>query len=202
MILGDGDFPSHPVSLGILRDAKFLCCCDGAGLKAIQRGIMPDAIVGDGDSLPEDFKAKYADIIHIVDEQEYNDLTKNTRFCIERGFRKIAYLGCTGKREDHTLGNISLMKFYEREFCIEPVMITDYGTFLTAHGDCEFESFAHQQVSIFNLDCTKLDSEGLKWAAYPYKERWQGTLNEAISKSFRIFADGSYIIYLTHEPKM
>lgn len=201
VILGDGDYPTHPVSLGILQRAKFLCCCDGAGAKMIEKGIVPDAIVGDGDSLSEDIREKYADIVHIVDEQEYNDLTKCTRFCIEKGYKEIVYLGCTGKREDHTLGNIALMNFYSHEFNIKPIMVTDYGTFTPAFGDCEFESFARQQVSIFNLDCAKLNSEGLKWDAYPYKELWQGTLNEALSEKFRIFADGSYIIYQTHEPK-
>lgn len=202
VILGDGDYPIHSISLGVLQNAKFLCCCDGAGKKIIERGIMPNAIVGDGDSLDKEFKSKYAEIIHLVDEQDYNDLTKCTRFCLEKGYKEIVYLGCTGKREDHTLGNISLMSFYLHEFHITPIMITDYGTFTPAEGDCEFTSFHRQQVSIFNLNCTKLGSEGLKWDAYPYKELWQGTLNEAISEKIRIFADGSYIVYQTHEPKL
>ena len=201
VILGDGDFPSHPVGLGILRNAKFLCCCDGAGKKAIERGIHPDAIVGDGDSLDEEFKKQHADIIHMVSEQEYNDLTKNTRYCISKGFRRIAYLGCTGKREDHTLGNISLMSFYHKQFGITPVMITDYGFFTPAEGENTFKSFAGQQVSIFNIDSDSLTSEGLKWDAYPYKQWWQGTLNEALSDKFTIKADGQYIIYQTFDKK-
>ncbi|MCR5642044.1 MAG: thiamine diphosphokinase, partial [Prevotella sp.] len=104
VILADGEFPTADIPLQILREAKFLCCCDGAAAKAITQGFMPDAIVGDGDSLTPEFKTRYAAIIHLEKEQDDNDLTKATRFCLEKGFRSIAYLGTTGKREDHTIG--------------------------------------------------------------------------------------------------
>ncbi len=212
-MLGDGDFPTSPQALAMLEHADFLCCCDNAGKSLIERLTsenngkdktnyrFPDAIVGDGDSLPWEFKEKYADIYHEVDEQDYNDLTKATRFCIEQGFKEIHYLGCTGKREDHTLGNISLMAFYMRDFNIRPIMLTDYVTVSPASGTTTFKSFPRQQISIFNLNCNSISSDGLKWNAYPYRELWQGTLNEALSYSFTISADGDYLVMQTHLPK-
>ena len=56
VVLCDGDYPSHAVALSILQHAKYLVCCDGAGMHYILHGGTPDAIVGDGDSLPDDFK--------------------------------------------------------------------------------------------------------------------------------------------------
>lgn len=199
VILADGDFPSHPLPLKVLDEAKCLVCCDNAGRRLIEdKGRIPDAIVGDGDSLPQSFKEKYSAIYHQIDEQDYNDLTKATRYALslfpEKTLR-IAYLGTTGKREDHTLGNISLMSFYRREFSIEPTLITDYGI-LTAHeGDNTFASFPRQQVSIFNLTCSSLSSENLRWPAYATRELWQGTLNEALSDSFSIHSDGEYLVF-------
>lgn len=116
VVLCDGDYPSHAVALSILQHANYLVCCDGAGMHYILHGGTPDAIVGDGDSLPDDFKRRYADLVHLVDEQDDNDQTKATRFCMKQGMRRIAYLGCTGKREDHTLCNISLIMRYMREW--------------------------------------------------------------------------------------
>ena len=107
---------------------------------------------------------------------------------------RFCYLGATGKREDHTLGNISLMLYYYRQLAIDPVMITDYGYFVAASGTTRFESFPEQQVSIFNATCKELSSNGLKWDIYPFSELWQGTLNEALSNEFTIQADGDYII--------
>lgn len=207
VIIADGDFPTCSIPLSVLSDAPYICCCDGAAQSLMEHGITPNAIVGDGDSLTPDFKERYADIIHIVEEQEYNDLTKATQFAVQHLQRAsstlaICYLGCTGRREDHTLGNISLLAYYMREFCIQPLMYTDHGIFIASHGARTFLSFPRQQVSIFNLNCSRLSSENLKWQAYPSKEMWQGTLNESLATSFTIHADGDYLIYQTYEPKL
>lgn len=203
VILADGDYPTHPLPLRILEEAKMLVCCDNAGMEYIKHtGKTPDAIVGDGDSLPESFKEHYADIWHQVEEQEYNDMSKATRYCISKGMRKIAYLGATGKREDHTIGNISLMAYYKTELGIEPTMITDHGTFVAARGRQTFNCMPGQQISIFLIpsanSVTFLTSEGLKWPAYDYKQLWQGTLNEAVGHTFTIDTDGTYIIFFVN----
>ncbi len=202
VILGDGDFPLHDIPMGILKNAQYLCCCDGAGMRLVQiHGIVPDAIVGDGDSLTEDFKIRYRHLIYIVSEQEDNDLTKATRHCMARGYKRIAYLGATGKREDHTLGNISLMVRYLKDFHLETMMITNHGYFIPFEGDATFGTFPHQQVSIFNFGATQLRGNGLKWEPYPFKEWWQGTLNEATTCSVSFTNNGIACVFLTFSAK-
>ena len=201
VVLCAGDFPTHDIPLCVLGDAPYLCCCDGAAVQAVSHGLQPDAIVGDGDSLPDDFKRQYSGIIHLVSEQEYNDMTKATRHCIRRGARRIAYVGATGKREDHTMGNISLLAYYLDSLSVQPVMLTDYGFFVPASGSRTFGSFARQQVSIFNVSSRSIVSEGLRWPSYAYSALWQGMLNEAEADTFTLRADGTYIVYRTYEPK-
>lgn len=202
VILCDGDYPSHPIPLSILRHARYLVCCDGAGMNHILHGGTPDAIVGDGDSLPQDFKRRYADILHIVDEQEDNDQTKATRFCLAQGCRSIAYLGSTGRREDHTLSNIALCVRYMKDMHLDVTMVTDNGYFSPASGSSTFESFPRQQISIFNFGSRQLEGEGFKWSPYPYKELWQGSLNEAVGNEVTVHADGDYLLFRTFEPKV
>ena len=132
---------------------------------------------------------------------EGKDLTKATRFCLGRGWRRLAYLGATGKREDHTLGNISLLVRYMREMDVLPAMITDYGYFTPAQGRQLFQSFPGQQVSIFNYGCRTLGSQGLRWESYPYQMAWQGTLNESAGDSFTLTGDGDYLVFRTFEAK-
>ncbi len=187
VILANGEFPTHPIPLAVLHSASHVVCCDGAASHYPQA----DIIIGDGDSIDEKFRDK----IILIDEQEDNDLTKATRYCLQQGWRKIAYLGCTGKREDHTLGNISLLMRYYRDMGVEGVMLTDHGTFLPVQGNQAFISHKGQQVSIFNFGCTKIDSEGLKWHSYAYREWWQGTLNEALANHFDLYTDGYYLVY-------
>lgn len=208
VIFADGDCPTHPIPLGILRSGRPVIACDNAGAQLIKKwNMLPDAIVGDGDSLPQQFKDRYKDIIHYVAEQDYNDLTKATRFFLEHyrspGTKhpRICYIGCTGKREDHTLGNISLPTFYRQEFGVEGVLPTDFGWFVYCHGACEFESIPNQQVSIFNLNCSALTSQGLQWRIYPFAQWWQGTVNNALGNAFSIDGNGDYIVYRTYEAK-
>lgn len=201
IILANGQYPTHEIPLEILNGHGYLCCCDRAGLTAMEHGLKPDAIVGDGDSLPLLSQKELAGIFHKVDEQEYNDLTKATRFMLAKGFREIVYLGATGLREDHTIANIALMATYRHEMGVEPIMATDFGWFSAHEGKHVFESFPGQQVSIFNHGCSRLRSGGLRWDAYPYATAWQGTLNEAAGEKFEIDADGTYIIYQTYDAK-
>ena len=194
IILADGEFPVATEPLTLLRKASFVCACDGAAVHY----PTADIIIGDGDSVPEIFRNRLVQ----VDEQEDNDLTKATRYCVSKGLRRIVYLGATGLREDHTLGNISLMVRYALEMGVRPLLATNYGWFVVAEGNSAFDSFPRQQVSIFNVDCQSLASEMLRWNAYPYRQFWQGTLNEALGNEFLLKADGHYLVYRTYKPKV
>ena len=193
VIIANGQFPTHEVPLRVLRQASYVVCCDGA----ISHFPMADVIVGDGDSVPEE----YRDLLVQINEQDDNDLTKATRYCIKQGYRKLAYLGATGLREDHTLGNIGLLMRYYSQMGVDGTMFTDHGIFTPAYGNRTFRSKKGQQISIFNFGCKRLESEGLRWNSYAYDEWWQGTLNEAIGDSFSFRADGYYMVYQTYDVK-
>ena len=198
VVLAEGEQPRHDIPLQLLHNAPYVVCCDGA----IQYCDRANAVVGDGDSIPAWAKEKYQGIFHREEEQADNDLTKATRFCLQQGFKRIVYLGATGRREDHTLGNVSLMVRYAREMGVEPVMATNHGWFVPAHGEVCFDSFKGQQVSIFNFGCTVLKTnDGLLYDGYPFSSWWQGTLNEATADHFRIVADGDYLVFRTYEAK-
>ena len=100
VILANGDFPTHAVPLSLLENAKHIVACDGAIANLVEHHVhcQDVVVVGDGDSVPDALR----DRLIQIDEQEDNDLTKATRYCLEQGWHKIAYLGATGKREDHT----------------------------------------------------------------------------------------------------
>lgn len=196
VIIANGDFPSHPIPLSIIRNSKFTVCCDGAVNNLALTGIQPDAIVGDCDSLSIENREKYADIIYRIEEQETNDLTKSVNFCIERGLNNIIILGATGKREDHTIANIGLLADYT-DLVKNISMISEYGVFNVISENTVFESFESQQVSLFCINPTHISSQGLK---YPIENRlftnwWQATLNEAETTEFKILTSNKVIIF-------
>lgn len=197
IILADGQFPQHSIPLQMLRSGRSIVCCDGACMKLASTGIEPTAIVGDLDSLTEPFRSQFADRLFLLPDQESNDLTKAVIFAIKHGAKKINILGATGLREDHTLGNISLLADYA--LSVEVEMYTDSGFFSALSKSSRLQSKAGQQISIFSLTPnTPLSLVNLK---YPLENKclsawWVGTLNEALGDWFElVFDNGIFIVF-------
>jgi thiamine pyrophosphokinase len=198
VIVADGLFPTHEIPLGYLNNATKIICCDGSAANLVLAGYTPDAIVGDMDSLSEDLTTRFPDRIFPDDNQDTNDLTKAVIWCSANGYKDIVIVGATGKREDHTIGNISLLTEYVKESNV--VMITDTGVFLPFLKSCKVSSLPGQQVSIFSIDPqTEITSAGLKYPLIHTKflNWWVATLNESLGESFTLdFKDGRVIVYL------
>jgi thiamine pyrophosphokinase len=198
VIVADGSFPRHDIPLGYIRNAERIVCCDGSAENLIKGGYIPDAIVGDMDSLNESIAGRFNDRIFKDDGQDTNDLTKAVTWCSERGYRELIIVGATGKREDHTIGNISLLAEYVKEVKVK--MVTDTGILMALTEGSVVSSFPGQQVSIFSIDPeTDITSHGLRYSLDRRKidNWWVATLNEATGNSFSLeFVNGRVIIYM------
>ena len=201
VILANGEFPKHEIPLSFLKNAQHIICCDGAIEQLLAFGCKPESIVGDLDSISEELKQRFSSILFPNPDQETNDLTKSVQFCIQHGWREITVLGATGKREDHTVGNISLLSDYGKTIQIQ--MLTDYGVFNPQYRSTVYESYCGQQVSIFSLTpTTLLTTQNL---AYPIEKQnllswWQGTLNESTGDTFSITIDqGEIVVFRKYE---
>ena len=60
VILANGDYPTANCPLNLLQEAPYVACCDGSANEYIERGCLPDIIIGDGDSLSEVNRLKYS----------------------------------------------------------------------------------------------------------------------------------------------
>ncbi len=88
VVVANGLFPTGQQALELLRQAEFVVACDGAVI-GLENGRLPDAVVGDLDSLPEPVRNRYSDRIHRVKDQETNDLTKAVNYVKTLGFREV-----------------------------------------------------------------------------------------------------------------
>src|SRR5450759_986740 len=201
VIVADGSFPEHEIPLGYLKNAGKIICCDGSAGNLVSAGYIPDAIVGDLDSLTENLAIRFADRIFLDESQDTNDLTKAVQWCREMNYNEIVIIGATGKREDHTIGNISLLAEYAKTMNIK--MVTDTGIFIPFLKSCTVQSFPGQQVSLFSIDPeTEVTSSGLKFPLNGIKisNWWVATLNVAPGDSFSLeFSSGKVIVYLKYK---
>ena len=203
VIICDGSFPKSEYPRYLIRTADFIICCDGALKKFIRNsksifGVerLPDRVIGDMDSLSESMTNRFSDIIVQIDEQEHNDQTKAFRWAMENlaDISSITILGATGEREDHTIGNISLLMEYARTYDLEAMdielrMITDHATIIAATDTFEIDCGAGRQISIFSPDNSlRIRSEGLQWKTddVVFDNWWKATLNRAVSDSIRL----------------
>jgi thiamine pyrophosphokinase len=207
VILADGERPSHGVPLALLRSAARVFACDGAWRTAVALGRTPDAVVGDGDSLAVgDLRELERLGVPVVrdPEQDTNDLCKAFRHALRTAGRgRICILGATGKREDHTIGNV----FHLIDFALENPdvsIVTDSGVFEPVMPPCrcwDAASGTEAPVSVFAPHPgTAMESEGLKWplGGVKFDSLWRGTLNRIVSPRFSIRTDRPAIVFRPH----
>ena len=198
MILANGLFPSDGTCLNILKGAEKIICCDGAADKLMDSGLRPHVIIGDLDSLSDQAKDQHKSILIRDEDQESNDLTKAVHYCVEQGYASVSILGATGLREDHTLGNISLMLEYFPE--IEVEIISDFGRFFLVQSGEPVRSRTGEKISIFSVDNrVRVSALGLKYPLVDLQlSKWYtASLNEAAADQFTLHyaPDGPLIVY-------
>jgi len=197
IILANGNFPTHKIPLEFLVTAHQIICCDGATKNLINFGLEPNFIIGDMDSISEEIKIRFESRLLYNADQETNDLTKSVQFCFDNKITEITILGATGKREDHTLGNLSLLADYAEKLKVQ--MLTDDGVFIPILKSSSLESYPGEQISIFSLQPDTIFT--FHNLVYPVENRklnswWEGTLNEAKGNSFTInFDKGKVLIF-------
>jgi thiamine pyrophosphokinase len=197
VVLANGRFPAAGHCLEILENASRIICCDEAADHLLEYGRVPDVIIGDLDSVSEATKEAYQDIIMVREDQETNDLTKAVTYCIEQKYPSVTILGATGIREDHTLGNISLLMEYNN--LIEARIVSDYGEFSILKSGVTVASHPGEKISFFSVDNrVRVTSEGLKYKLdhMQLHNWWRASLNEVEGESFTLHFDSDWPLIL------
>ena len=200
VILCDGDFPRKSYPLYLLEKADIIVVCDGA-IRAFRRHFgdrrQPDAIIGDLDSIPVSLKERYSERIVHVSEQETNDQTKALGYILDHfsDIEDITILGATGKREDHTIGNLSLLMEYARTRGIDALtepsvkIVSDYSEAFAVKDSCTLYVGEGRRVSVCCPDNSlTIHSEGLEWPLddVVWDNWWKATLNRATADAITL----------------
>lgn len=203
VIVANGKFPEDPYLQQLILEATTIICCDGAISQLLKHNITPDCIIGDCDSLSDTLRRQFSDKIIVIPEQNTNDLTKAVNHAVKLNLDNIVILGATGLREDHTLGNISLLIEYKKQIK-NIAMISDYGIFTVASGSSEQITIPGQQISFFATNRnTTLSCKELKWPLdnQQFTSWHAGTLNQAIRNKINLISNVEIIVYRAFEVK-
>ena len=196
VILANGDFPRKGgAAWKLLAAAKRVVCCDGAA-DAYRRRFRkwPAVIIGDLDSIPRHFLLSPFSFLLVRNaDQNTNDLEKAISYCAAQGWRNPVIVGATGKREDHTLGNV----FRALDCGCE--IVTDLGRFVPVCGKASFKVRKGAAVSVFAPDPkTRMTSKGLEWPLddVRFRNLYCATLNRATGKRVMLTATKPVSVFI------
>jgi thiamine pyrophosphokinase len=168
------------ISGGPIRDSGFLkeqqahyqpgsiICADGGARHAYTRGLVPDLIIGDMDSLDGEIESHFVrQGSRIMRYPEAKDET-DTRLALEMAFMmapdEILIFGALGARLDHTLANLSLLVL-AADRGIETRLIDEWCEVFIVKRRRVIEGEAGQTVSLFAFgsDVTGMTLEGFEY---------------------------------------
>ena len=196
VILAAGDFPrKNGAAWNLLAAAKRVVACDSAA-DAYRRRFRkwPTVVIGDLDSIPPHFLLSPFSFLLVRDaNQDTNDLEKAMAYCMKQGWHDPVIVGATGKREDHTIGNVFRALAYGCE------IVTDTGRFAPVRGKTTFKVAKGAAVSIFAPDPkTRMVSKGLEWPLdeVRFRNLYCATLNRATGTRIVLTSTHPVTVYI------
>ena len=198
IVIANGSFPSHPIAKNYLNKSGTIICTDGAADKLIDSGKNPDIIIGDFDSTSIKGKNRTGKWIETPDQNK-TDLEKTFEWCIMNKIKKIVLLGSSGKREDHTIGNLFTLAKYHDEIQCE--IITNHAKIICVSGENYIFADNNQNISIIATEpIERITLDGLQ---YNIKNEsllpsTRAISNKAISDKFYLESTGKVLVFLNH----
>ena len=186
VLVANGQRPSHPKIIQIIKDAEKIICIDNGYEIIKDLKIIPSVIIGDLDSVNLNEVDQSVEIIKRED-QNLSDLEKALNYCIEKGFSKVYLLASTGLRDDHNLANLILIiDFIEK---INVIILSDKYEIEAVKGKKQYKSKKNTQISIISInEGNKITTGGLKYNLKDevLKSRSHGISNSTIEDNFFI----------------
>lgn len=165
LIIANGESCSSELTGQLLEWNPFVVVLDRAILRVIDLKIKVDLLIGDFDrglAIKEIMEHHFpVEIIHDED-QESTDLEKALKLLIRRGYPSVNIIWATGRRADHTIGNLTDISKYSDQINI--VMYDDYSRIIVLPKSFEKWYTKGTPVSLIPIGTVKgIKTKGLKY---------------------------------------
>lgn len=110
-----GNPPSYELLKEELEDSDYLICADSGGNCLYRYKIVPHYLMGDFDSIDKEaleffIEHKECKVEEFPPDKDFTDTELALNKAAELGGTEIVFLGCTGTRIDHTIGNLGMLR--------------------------------------------------------------------------------------------
>jgi len=184
IILANGKSPKKNIIAYFQKSGySRLICADGGANSAFKMKIVPDAIIGDLDSISPKTLKEFKSLSKIIKLKRQNDtdVEKCLKYVIKNKFDEVLLLGVTGNRLDHTFCNLGIvLKFFPS---IKISLIAENSFLKAYNGNIELSTHPGETISLYGISSkTTISSHGLKYElkndSLPFGER-ESTSNVA-----------------------
>jgi len=164
-VVCNGEIGDYEMAKKRIASCDVIIAADGGYRHLQAMGIVPDAIVGDMDSIGDDFQPETdeIEIIRFPEKKDETDAQLAVEIAFNRGCKDVILVGAVGGRVDHFLGNMSLLTKYPGRLSIvdEDAMLI----VADAAHPFEFRAKPTSVVSLIPVPFAKqVTTEGLQYA--------------------------------------
>lgn len=188
IILANGQPPRKSLLIYLIKVGySTLICADGGANTAFKYNLIPDAIIGDFDSINKaayDYYQNKCEVIKIT-RQNDTDVEKCLKYAINKRFTEAILLGATGDRLDHSFCNLGIVLKYSDKINIS--VVHQKSILRTYSGKISLKTVPGEIISLYGITkSTRILSEGLKYPlsniTLPFGEK-ESTSNVALEEN-------------------
>ncbi|MFH1567155.1 MAG: thiamine diphosphokinase [Gemmatimonadota bacterium] len=165
VIVGNGEPPPRALLLECLAGQPLILCADGGANVVWDAGHVPDWVVGDLDSVRPEVLARVPapHRVRVDADDTGTDLQKVLHQALDLGVREAVLLGFTGRRVDHTLWNLGLLKAYGD--CLALRLVDAHCDVRLIGAGIRFRAAIGQKLSLCPLSgpVAEITTHGLRW---------------------------------------
>lgn len=168
LIIANGEIRDIQKVKAMLPQVDYVICADGGVRHARDLGVVPDLIVGDFDSLPDEVLREYSmagiPIKRYPADKDKTDMQIAVDTAVDMGASQVFLLGAFGSRWDHSYANM-LMLYRLATRGIKAQILDSHNVVMVSSGKVEIEGEVGQTLSLLPLsgDVRILRTDGLKY---------------------------------------
>jgi thiamine pyrophosphokinase len=210
IIFANGEFADARDMRDILRPDDLVIAADGGTHHAVTAGVIPQAVIGDLDSLSPDEQAHVeaagSHLIHFSPRKDETDLELALLHAAREGATEIVILAALGGRLDQTIANLLLLALPELGGLDVRIVEGAQEAFLIRDEEL-IEGQPGDTVSLIPLggDAVGVTAEGLEWPLHEDSLRFgpaRGISNVLTVKQARVSVQqGLLLCVVTHASK-
>lgn len=146
VIFGSGETAGAPYA-PLPND--YLIAADGGYSAIRERGLSPDLVVGDFDSLG--YRPEGDNVIALPCEKDDPDLILAIQLGLERGYGEFWLYGAAGSRFDHAYANLLALRYLAEHGANGRIITPNSELFILRSGRASFDADERGKISIFSL---------------------------------------------------